>query len=153
MDRYASYKIIANHKMIIEYYSGMISINDIMLLKDILSGESDFDTTFKILHDFREADFQMDTDDIDKLVNFYVGHKVSGKRRAAYLTLKPNEVVYTTLFAMLVSKSLPINGKTFTTIKSAIQWLNVNNELEINKLLDTVKTLPNILSGNGREIK
>ena len=124
MDKFGSYQILEKECLILEYYSGEIRMCDIFHLKEIISKDKLYNATFNIIHDFRDAIFNITQDDIEMIKDFFDSHpEILNKRFGAYLTSKPNEVAFSTLFSVFFY-SFPIKSKTFSTIESALIWLN-----------------------------
>ena len=121
------YKILPNHNLIIEYYSGDIDFVSFMNFKKKLIAEPLFTPTLNILIHFKNATFKMTDEEINKYIHFSeTDIKVVGKRKIALITKTPNQVVVTTLFKMIQrikSKSVEI----FSTKEAALRWLNIKD--------------------------
>ncbi|MFB6340295.1 hypothetical protein ACE1ET_01160 [Saccharicrinis sp. FJH62] len=147
MIKVGKYKILPEAKLIIEYYSGKIDMDDIIHMQKVLSENSLFDSTFNRALDFRDATLMIDTDDFKRYLEFLKGFpKIFGKRNAAYLTNTPNDVVVTTLFDLIVQQSdVPINIGIYSTLKGILKWFNItdmdSNTLE--SIINDLKTQPN----------
>jgi hypothetical protein len=131
MKKKGVYKIYKDRKLIVEYYSGDINIEDIVILKTALSLEQDFNSGYSIVLDFRECDLLITKEDVLGFISFLKENSIIvGKRKSAYLTTNPNEVVVATIFSTLI-KNLPISPKIFTTTEAAVNWLGldkINNQ-------------------------
>ncbi|WP_456378001.1 hypothetical protein [Lutibacter sp.] len=121
------YKILPNHNLIIEYYSGDIDFVSFMNFKKKLIAEPLFTPTLNILIHFKNATFKITDEEINKYIHFSeTDIKVVGKRKIALITKTPNQVVVTTLFKMIQrikSKSVEI----FSTKEAALRWLNIKD--------------------------
>ena len=139
------YKILSNHNLIIEYYSGDIDFVSFMNFKKKLISEPLFTPNLNVLIHFKNATFKMTDEEINKYIHFSeTDIKVIGKRKIALITETPNQVVVTTLFKMIQrikSKSVEI----FSTKESALRWLNIKgfSTIEVTTILNDLhnKTL------------
>ncbi len=140
------YKILPDKKLIIEYYSGEIFMDDFIELKKKISQEKDYDPTFFSLLDFRDAAVTVGEQDMRRYLKFVKENsKVYGDRKTAYLTSTPDDVVVTTIFSTVVSETdVPINIKVCSTINAVIDWFHTVNidEETIDLILDELKTQP-----------
>jgi len=144
-EKITEYHIIPECRLIIEYYSGNILMEDIINLKKRLSLEKTYDPNINILHDFRDSNLLIEKYEIFEYIEFVKKHlKTLGKRQSAFLTDKPNEVVLTILFGEY-NTDLPINSKIFSTIEHAIKWLGLQTlSIEtINSVIEKLKTQHN----------
>jgi len=123
-----NYKIIAEKKVILEYYSGIISVQDLINNKSNIIKEKEYDANYNIIHDFRDAQILISEEEgqhfYDLLKNEIKFHK---KRRVAHLTQTPDQVAKTTLFTLLVDTSL-FDVNTFSTLKAALTWVRLSIE-------------------------
>lgn len=141
MKKEMSYKIIEESRLIIEFFSGDINIDDIIHLQNIISDELNYNPTFDLVFDTREANILVNEKDMIKYLEFVKNHpKIYGKRKAAYLTSKPNEVVVGTLFSKLIN-DVPIHANVFSTTEAIVNWLknkNIDNQL-LTSVINTLK--------------
>ena len=146
MCKIGTYKILPTFKLIIEYYSGNINIDDLIHLKRVISLEQDYNPTFTSLVDFRDAILNVDEKDLIKYLNFVKEYtKVFGHRNTVFLTSTPNDVVKTTLFSLIVeSFNMPISVKIYSTIEAVNCWINIEgiNENSLLSFLDELKIQP-----------
>lgn len=149
MIKIGKYKILTELNLIIEYYSGEIDIDDIIHMQKVLSEESIYRPTQDIILDFRDATLKIEEEDLKRYLEFVKGFpKVFGKRKAAYLTNTPNDVVITTIFDLVVQQNdVPINIGIYSTFKGILDWLDIEtidyNAIEL--IIDDIKTQPNTL--------
>ena len=134
MTKTGAYIILKEHKIVFEYYAGITSAEELMHITNSVYTDPDFDSSFYFVLDFRDATLQGNKIDMQKYLKFLQDSASSiAKRKAAYLTSKPNEVVITTIFTNLMEK-LPLIPRIFTTIENALNWLDYP-ELERQKLI------------------
>lgn len=70
MDKVGCYKIIPNLNLVVEYYSGTIQIDDIMLLKNHICQEKEYNSNYNLIHDFRNAYFDMTENDLYRHLDY-----------------------------------------------------------------------------------
>ncbi|MFC2089235.1 hypothetical protein ACFLT1_00555 [Bacteroidota bacterium] len=148
MKRKGTYKIIAEKSLIVQFYSGDVFMEDLIYLQKIISNELNYKPTFDIVADFSEANLILTEKDLNDYSEFIKNHpKIQGKRKAAYLTSKPQEVVMTTLFSELI-KDTSIQPNIFSTTIAIVNWLNkeeVDNQF-LSLVINELKTQPNTRS-------
>lgn len=141
MSNYNCYKIIPEKKLILEHYSGIILIQNIINQKIKISNEKDYNPNFDLIHDFRKAEFQISEEDGLYYLNFLMKNKILySKRKVVHLTNTPEQVAITTLFSML--KDEPnINTQTVSTIEAALVWLghSINDMYVIEAYFNELK--------------
>lgn len=128
MSSYANFKIIPDKEIIIEYFAGKISLENILELKLRESQDLNYNSNFNIIDDSRDAEFLLNEQDIKLYVEHLSQSKLFvGERNAAYLTETPNQVVIATLFDVL-KKELPVNVKIVSTVDAALSWVGLLND-------------------------
>lgn len=133
MHCYTNFKIVPEKKLIIEYFSGTINLDEIIKLKYLESKNPHFCPDFNIIDDSRDAEFLLNEKDIKLYIKILSNNELFvGKRNAAYLTKTPHQVVIATLFDLL-KKELPLNIKIVSTIDAALQWVGILREKELVK--------------------
>ena len=138
----ATYKILALNRLIVQYYSGDITMDDIIYLQKGISDDLNYNSSFDVVIDFRDANLLLKVEDMDKSIDFFKNNpKIHGKRNAAYITNNPNEVVITTIFAELITY-IPIQAKVFSTIQASVDWLGIDHQF-LSLVLNDLKTQPN----------
>jgi len=110
---YIKYKILSNLKLIIENYTGCVSMDDMIAVKKEVGLDIDYSPNFNVIMDFRDAHLAFKTLEVANYINFAnKSNVIYGERRTAFLTSKPNQVVLTTIFGLTKGK-LPIESNTF----------------------------------------
>lgn len=141
MKNYIDYIIVKEKKLIIEYYSGQIYINDFIKTHDEKSNDTDFNVNFNLLIDFRDAEIYLEEEEVLKLVKYHKNNKkLFGSRRAAHLTNTPNQVVAGFKFDIW-NNELPIAIKIFSTLEASLRWIgqDFKDMDEINSYLYKLK--------------
>ena len=140
MEKFGSYKILKKEKLIVEYHFGDINIADFINSRIMISSDSEYNPDFDLIFDFREVNMIVSQQDINKFVVFFKNYiPILGKRKSAYLTSKPNEVVITTLFSMNI-KELSVLPNTFSTLEGVTAWIG-NKEINTQILGDIIREL------------
>ncbi len=126
IQKVASYQIIPDKRLIIEFLSGNIILEDLINLKLRLVEEKDYNPIYNHILDFREANVSLSGNNIDSYISFIENHeKILATRRSAILTLTPAQVAITTLY-IEKGRHLPVNWNIFSTIEAALDWAQQN---------------------------
>lgn len=119
-----NYTIISELKLIIEHYTGSITMEDIIRLKKDISKQNKYSPKHDVIMDLRYATLNFEVADLNNYVNFANSYEqIIGKRKTGFITSKPKQVALTTIFSY-VKGSLPIDSRTFSTLNALIVWLN-----------------------------
>jgi hypothetical protein len=144
MEKFGSYKILNKERLIVEYHSGDINIDEFINSRKIISSDSEYNADFDLIFDFRDVNMIVSQQDIDKFVVFLKNfNPILGKRKSAYLTSKPHEVVITTLFSMNI-KDLSILPHTFSSLEGVVAWIgnkDINTQI-LDDIFRELKTHP-----------
>ena len=147
MEKFGSYLISKEQRLIVEYHAGDITVNDFIDSRKIISSDGEYNPNFDLIMDYREANMVVDKIDVDLFVDFFRKYSsILGSRKSAYLTTAPKQVVITTLFSSAIS-DLDVRPKTFSTLKGVVNWI-VKKDLDTTKLreiIEQLKTRPNTL--------
>ena len=148
MGKIGAYKLLVNKQLSVEYYSGDITLDDIIYLETIISNEPNYDFSFNTIFDMRDAEMKVDESEMEILLEFLTKQfKEGDTRNVALLTSSPNDVVKSTLFSILLDENneLDMNLRIFSTVKSIASWLDIEsvNEKELDDILSELKTQPN----------
>lgn len=128
------YKILDKENLIIEYFSGILTIETLIKFKKNLINDSNFSINYNYLLYFKNVTFKMDVEDISEYVAFSNKYLTASKsRKLAMVTDNPNQVALSTLFKIQNSKHDLQKIEIFSTTKNALHWL----ELDIS-ILDKV---------------
>ena len=128
--RAIQYKIISELKIIVEYYSGVIRLVDIIEQRNILIEDPGFNPQFNMIFDFRDAHFDIMPQEIHDYVDYLKSKpKFLNRRFAAALAIKPNE---TAIFLIFISRTvtLPQHAQVFSTIDAAFNFVSVSHDDE-----------------------
>ena len=138
-----SYTILKDLKLIIEFYNNDICIDDIIALKKVLFLDKDYQPDFNILMDLTDATLESGLEGVLKYIDFAKKNiSYINKRKVAFYTSKPSEVVSGVLFSES-NKDLPIDLKVFSTIDAVFKFLNFSNNMEESKINKALLELKN----------
>lgn len=132
------YKILASEKLVLEYYSGYISKEDIYRVKKKISALKDYRPTFHLIADFTSATLAVDVKEVPQYFTFIRNNpKLMGKRKTAFITSKPNEVVLSHIFD-LSKKDTPIESNIFSSFSAAASLLNLSSTAfnQVNEIIE-----------------
>jgi hypothetical protein len=119
-----SYKILEKENLIIEYFSGILTIETLIKFKKNLIQDPIFSVNYNYLLYFKNVTFKIDVEDISEYVIFSNNYlKTNKNRKVAMVTDNPNQVALATLFKIQKSKHEMQKIELFSTTKNAIHWL------------------------------
>ena len=146
MEKIGAYKILNDRQFIIEYYSGIIGLDDLVQLKKAISKEPNYDFSMNTVLDIRDTDLRISQSESVKLLNFF-SKKFKGfsNRKVAYLTHKPSHVALSYIFSHIAdSKKLSMNTEIFSTIDGVVDWFSPGIKKEtLETTIFELKTKPN----------
>ena len=137
-DLKSSYKIINDHNIIIEYHKGKLDVGSYIKFKEKTFNDKDFKTGLNYLIHFKNVTFFTPQEDIKKFVNFIKNNAPKlGKRKVAFVTSTPNQVVTTTIYKSMLA-DIKQQVAVFSTNDNALNWLT-SNSLNTKKIIDVLK--------------
>ena len=145
MKNYINYHIIKEKKLIVEYYSGSIYLNDFIEIHDRKSNDKDFNKNYNLIIDFRDAEIHLNEKEVLELVSYHKNNeKLFGSRYAAHITKTPKQVVAGVNFDFY-NKELPVKIKVFSTLEASLAWvgLTINDKNIIETYFDILKEQQN----------
>jgi hypothetical protein len=120
------YCILPELNLIIEYYSGIIGVEEIKNLELLKNKDKEYNGEYNIILDMSDAEFNLDENDIDEVSLFMQTNKDSfGKRKCAFITKTPNQVVSPMLYKSQI-KFLPMKYEVFSTMNASLKFINVS---------------------------
>jgi len=121
----STYKILKDKKLIIEYFSGDLSVESYLDFKQKLIQDPDFSVNYHYFIYFKDVNFKITEEDIVKYLNFSNKNlKVNQTRKVALITRTPNQVVISSLYK-LASKQPNQRVEIFSTCENAFNWLGI----------------------------
>ncbi|MDO9273915.1 MAG: hypothetical protein Q7T92_00010 [Lutibacter sp.] len=145
IDKKFAYKIFLNKNLTVKYYNGILSLSDIIDSISVSGQHPDWKPTMNIIHDIRDVVLDLEEKEIQELLQYVKeDKKLYGERKVAFITNRPNQVVFTFILTNIKNESL-VNMNTFSTLNAAIEWVELPiTDLEmiencINKLKMQVK--------------
>ena len=143
MSNYINYIIVKEKRLIIEYYSGKIHLNDFIEIHDRKSKDKDFNLNYNLLIDFRDAEILLSKEEVLELISYHKKNKkLFGSRFAAHITKTPKQVASGTMFDVF-NKELPVKIKIFSTLEASLAWvgLSIEDKKSIESYLDIIKAV------------
>ena len=140
-ERKWDYKILSDLRLVVVYYHGSVSIDDMIEFALFISTQENYNKEYNQLIDFRESDVEINPKDIKKWIEFLKNNpRFIGYRKTAFLTAKPIDVVVATLYREWKG-NLPIDINDFSTLRAAIQWINFPFDVSeiISYTIDSLK--------------
>ncbi len=142
MEQNLNYQIYPDKKLIVEYYYGSVRLNDLILYQNNVSFDKNYNPSFNVINDYRDAKLVLNESDIVNYINFIkTSPKLNGSRRVAQITNSPDQVVTATLFNLL-KKDLPVNVHVVSTLEAAINWVGLDymDRNLVNKCFGQIKS-------------
>ena len=143
MTNLLAYTILVDKSLILESYNGKFSVNELIEFKKIVGNDKNYNPNFNIIHDFRDAEFQLKIKDITRYVTLISENKkFIGKRKSTMLTKTPNQVITSMGFDIL-KKDLNIHVNVCSTLETAFGFVELpfadqkQTELRIDNLKNT----------------
>lgn len=119
----ASYKIIPEYRLIIEYFEGPLSLKSFLNYKKDLISDEDYVNTYNSLYDLRKCSFDFNKEELMKYIEFARIHEHGDTlRHSVLITSKPDQVVLSSMYAQ---NSHLANDKSFvvSTVEKAVDNL------------------------------
>lgn len=137
------YRILPEHKLIIESWTGEFSIAEIIYFKTLETSDPKWKDHYNVLADDRQSIKRIGPEiegDIDEYLK--LSQKFLKKHKAAILTSSPTQVVESTFMKLNKPLQALVQIETFSTIEGALQWLDINLK-EIDKINEILKQMSN----------
>lgn len=136
----SAYRIINDLNLILEYHSGNIDVDSYIKFKQLVFSDTGFKSGLNHFIHFKNVTFNTPDTEIKKFVDFIKNNAPKlGKRKVAFVTSTPNQVVTTTIYkTMLADKEQQV--AVFSTNDTALNWLT-SNPLATEDLIEIVKSM------------
>jgi hypothetical protein len=122
-----SYKILEKENLIIEYFSGILTIETLIKFKKNLLKDPNFSINYNYFLYFKNVTFKIDVEDISEYVTFSNKYLIANQnRKLAMVTDTPKQVALSTLFKIQNSKYNLQKIEIFSTTKNALHWLGLD---------------------------
>lgn len=132
------YKIIPELNLIIDCWNGKLTFDKILASKLDQVKDKDWNQAYNNISDIRNAVFDLTNEDAKKIIDYTKTDKRwQEKRKTAYLTNNPNQVVFQKLLEINKTQEIPNKIESFYTINAILNWLQINmSEYDkINKIV------------------
>lgn len=125
MESNLNYDILSAKRLIIENYVGTVTLEELILLQNRISSDTGYSPSFNVIRDFRDTHLLLSETDILNYIQYLKRNSILyGKRRIAYLTSTPAQVVTTTMFNVL-NDDLPVRIRVVSTLEAALTWVGL----------------------------
>jgi hypothetical protein len=122
------YRILKEKNLIIKYYSGELTLQNLFDCVALTGNDPDYLPTMFVLNDMRDGFIVNKDNDIFDFIDKIKGtHTVYGKRKIVFLTKTPNQVVFSEMLDSFKKETF-IEILTTSTIDSALKYLNISEE-------------------------
>lgn len=136
------YKILPEIRLIIDCWFGELTFEKILASKLEEAEDAHWSPDFDNISDIRNAVFSLSNDHAKQIIEYARSNpRWSHKRKTAYLTKNPNQVVFQTMLGLNKPIDMPNELGLFSTLDTALYWLGINrSELErIQEILTRLK--------------
>lgn len=148
MEKFGSYKILTNKKLVIEYYRGKTTVDDLIAFKKRLLQDPNYNAQWDTIADFRECNLSVKSKDIIKLVEFMKQEYTECYGRwVNLLASHPNELAVSTLYLTLANQyELNFNFNIVSETEDIIKDFKKDHltSLELNRVLNDIKAETNV---------
>ena len=128
MRAFCDFRVLPELKLVVEYCSEELTIEDAMALKVREAKSRAFDPTYNIITDLRDSDVVVAEDEVDGFIDFLQNYQgLAGKRRTALITRTPSQVILSSLMKYAAS-GLPIHFEVFSTLEAGMHFVGANDQ-------------------------
>lgn len=141
----AGYRILKEHKLIIELRWGMVSLECMKAYKLMQVNDRDFDPCFDMLSDTSELKVNMVITELKDYVTVFPDSERKQKkcRRVAGIVITPHQVIHGNTLRKYINEANPMQFEFFPDVQSAINWLQKPiNEQEVLEVLEDIRKNP-----------
>jgi len=122
----AYYKIIPELKLVIEFFGGNITIEDVLNTKR-QEIKDNYDPNFNFIVDFREARNMLSEKELKEYINYVTQHQeLTGNRKSAIISNTPIGLVTTSIYAMFGRSILPMDIRIAQNLTEAMEWTDID---------------------------
>ncbi len=135
----SNYTILSENNLVLEFHSGILTAENYIEFKKDLINNKNFKANLNHFIHFKNVKFDTTPNDISQFINFLKSRSQSlGKRKIAFITNTPNQVVSTTIYKLML-EDLTQQVEIFSTEENALKWLNISDSGR-NEVLEIIKT-------------
>lgn len=128
MAAYAYYRIIPELRLVIEYFGGELTIEDVVNTK-MKELEDNYDPNYNFIVDFRNAKNIFSEQELKGYIDFVSRNKeFIGDRKSAIISNSSLSLVTTSIYAMYGRKSLPMQIRIVQDLAEAMEWCEVDKD-------------------------
>jgi hypothetical protein len=141
----AGYKILKEHKLIIELRSGQVNLDCLKAYKMLQSNDKEFDSSFDILSDTSELKLNLIITELKDYANVFPKHhkRTKSGKKVAGIVITPHQIVHGTALQKYLKEANPMEFEFFPDVQSAINWLQKPiNEKEVLEILEDIRKNP-----------
>ncbi|WP_010662466.1 hypothetical protein [Marinilabilia salmonicolor] len=135
------YEIIEEPGLIVRYLKGQIDLNSLFSMMLESAEEKRYRNDFQVLYDIREAEFVVRKNSIEDFLAKVRGNSdILVRKRVAFLTMNPNQVVFSSLLNRFAVTGI-FSLETCSTLPAALSFLNVDSSFyqEVESVLIALK--------------
>ncbi|WP_421918721.1 hypothetical protein [Marinifilum sp.] len=145
MEKFGAYKILQEMRLVVEYYHGVIKLEDIIGLRNRIKEEENFKAYSNTILDFRDCILDIEHDELPEMIAYLKSNSIINMdRKVAFLASTPNEVVLSMLYQqLLIESGIVYATKIFSTCKAATGFFDFERFGE-DELIDIIQNLKSL---------
>lgn len=121
------YKIIPELNLIIDCWFGVLTFDKILASKLEQANDVNWNKEYHNISDIRNAIFSLSNEEAKKIIDYTKQDKRwQDKRKTAYLTNNPNQVVFQNLLEINKSREIPNEIQSFSTLGAILKWMQID---------------------------
>ncbi|MFK5958680.1 MAG: hypothetical protein QM495_07385 [Lutibacter sp.] len=130
----STYKILTEYNLVIQNHKGILSLKAYIDFAKKIVSDPLYSQNYNHIIIIKEAEIKASFEDLNIYAEFSeLNFKKPKNRNIAIITKTPNQVVISTLLKLL-DKRMAQNVEIFSTTKSAVKWLGIDEKLLSNLL-------------------
>lgn len=138
------YKIIPELNLIIDCWYGELTFDKILSSKLEQANDPEWNQAYHNISDIRNAVFSLSDKEAKKIIDYTrTDIRWQHKRKTAYLTDNPNQVVFQKLLEFNKSREIPNEIEGFSTLNAILNWLQIDMS-EFEKINNIIRELSEI---------
>lgn len=138
------YKILSELNLIIDCWYGELTFDKILASKLEQAQNAKWNQGYHNISDIRNAVFSLTNTEAKKIIDYTkTDMRWQHKRKTAYLTNNPNQVVFQKILELNKSKDIPNEIKSFSTLGAALNWIKIDMS-EFDKINNIILELTDL---------
>ncbi len=121
------YQILPELNLIIDVWFGALTFDKILAAKLEQVKDPLWNQRYNNISDVRNALFSLSNEEAARIIDYTrQDTRWQYKRKTAYLTENPNQVVFEKILEMNKTQDIPNSMMSFSTLQAALRWLQID---------------------------